>query len=40
MGIPYPKELVYDNADYNFYKEQAKFNANNNDVIDTYHHDH
>ncbi|MCU4568068.1 hypothetical protein [Acinetobacter radioresistens] len=22
MGIPYPKELVYDNADYNFYKEQ------------------
>jgi len=40
IGIPYPKELVYDNADYNFYKEQAKFNANNNDVIETDHHDH
>jgi len=23
-----------------FYKEQAKFNANNNDVIETDHHDH
>lgn len=30
MGIPYPKELVYDNADYSFYKDQTKSNINNN----------
>lgn len=30
MGISYPKELVYDNADYSFYKDQAKSNSSDN----------
>lgn len=29
MGIPYPKELVYINDDYNFYKDRAQFNSEN-----------
>lgn len=40
IGIPYPKELVYENAEYTFYKEQSMFNTNKYDVIQTDHHDH